>query len=216
MSSSNASAGLMKAPVSSYMYKQMIPVAPVSDEAESVKEPQVLITERELTARLAEQRTAGFAEAEAKLLQRFQEKTDQLTTKTAGAIAEFETHQKGYFARVEAEVVKLALSIAGKILHREAQVDPMLVAALVHIAIAQLKEGSSASLRVRPEQVQRWRGHLETLETEITLKVSGDKDLEDGDCILETELGTVNFSLDAQLKEVERGFFDVLAQKPQI
>jgi hypothetical protein len=29
-------------------------------------------------------------------------------------------------------------------------------------------------------------------------------------------MGMVNFSLDAQLKEVERGFFDVLAQKPKI
>jgi hypothetical protein len=29
-------------------------------------------------------------------------------------------------------------------------------------------------------------------------------------------LGMVTFSLEAQLKEVERGFFDVLAQKPKL
>jgi flagellar assembly protein FliH len=41
-----------------------------------------------------------------------------------------------------------------------------------------------------------------------------DGQIERGGCILETELGTANFSLDAQLKEVEQGFFDVLAQRP--
>jgi flagellar assembly protein FliH len=39
-----------------------------------------------------------------------------------------------YFVRAEAEIVQLALAIAAKILHREAQVDPMLVATLVRMA----------------------------------------------------------------------------------
>jgi flagellar assembly protein FliH len=42
-----------------------------------------------------------------------------------------------------------------------------------------------------------------------------DAQLEPRDCILETELGTVNFNVEVQLKEVEKGFFDVLAQRPQ-
>jgi flagellar assembly protein FliH len=32
--------------------------------------------------------------------------------------------------------------------------------------------------------------------------------------VLETELGTANFGLDSQLKEVEQGFFDLLALRP--
>jgi flagellar assembly protein FliH len=32
--------------------------------------------------------------------------------------------------------------------------------------------------------------------------------------VLQTELGSANFSLDAQLKEVEQGFFDLLALRP--
>jgi flagellar assembly protein FliH len=37
-----------------------------------------------------------------------------------------------------------------------------------------------------------------------------------GDCILETEMGSANFSIEAQLKEVEQGFFDLLAQRPAV
>jgi flagellar assembly protein FliH len=41
-----------------------------------------------------------------------------------------------------------------------------------------------------------------------------DPQLTDQDCLLETELGTANFGLDSQLKEVEQGFFDLLALRP--
>ena len=37
-----------------------------------------------------------------------------------------------------------------------------------------------------------------------------------GDCILETDMGSANFGIDAQLKEVEQGFFDLLAQRPVV
>ena len=118
-----------------------------------------------------------------------------------------------YFARVESEVVQLALSIAAKILHREAQVDPTLVAALVQIAAGQLRDGSTVSLRVRPDEAARWRTHLAGVQ-KIALTVIEDAELSLDDCVLETELGSANFSIAAQLKEVEQGFFDVLAQRP--
>ena len=46
--------------------------------------------------------------------------------------------------------MQLALAIAAKILHREAQVDPMLVAALVRMTIEKMREGSSVTVRVGP------------------------------------------------------------------
>lgn len=186
------------------------------DEQEVPDEPEVTLTERSLSDRLAAERAQGFAAAEAALRREFEEKMEVGNGKILKTIADFEKAQKAYFARVEAEVVQLALAIAGKILHREAQVDPMLLSAIVHLALGQLKEGSSASIRVLPAQANRWREHLASLAMKLEVKVIEDADLERGDCVLETELGSVNFSLDAQLKEVERGFFDVLAQKPQI
>jgi flagellar assembly protein FliH len=35
-----------------------------------------------------------------------------------------------------------------------------------------------------------------------------------GHCVLETALGTTELTLEAQLAEIERGFFDLLAQRP--
>ena len=110
--------------------------------------------------------------------------------------------------------MQLALTIAGKILHRESQVDRMLVAALVQIALGQLREGAAATIRLRPEETARWRKHFAAAGLSVEVKIVDDADLVAGDCLLETEMGTVNFSLAAQLKELEMGFLDVLAQRP--
>jgi flagellar assembly protein FliH len=206
-------------PVSSFHYRTTNDIVPEADEAETPEEPaepDLRLTERELMERLSAERAAGYAEAEAKLRREFEERSEREAKKTVEALARFEQTQKSYFARVEAEVVHLALAIAGKILHREAQVDPMLLSAIVHLALGQLKEGSAATIRVRPDAAAKWRGHIAAQAMKMTVNVVEDAALEPGDCWLETEMGMVNFSLDAQLKEVERGFFDVLAQKPKI
>ena len=46
------------------------------------------------------------------------------------------------------------------------------------------------------------------------VEVKADPSVEAHNCILETELGTTQLGLDAQLKEIEQGFFDLLAQRP--
>jgi flagellar assembly protein FliH len=49
-----------------------------------------------------------------------------------------------------------------------------------------------------------------------TIAIVEDPHLGSDDCILETDVGSANFSIEAQLKEVEQGFFDLLAQRPQV
>lgn len=200
-------------------YPQIIPLlaaslAPVERSQE--KEPEIRLTEASLLGRLATERAEGTAEATTRLRRDFEVELDRERTRISNAILNFEQTRKEYFTRVEAEVVQLALSIAAKILHREAQVDPMLVAAIVQIALGQLKDGSAATIRLRPAEAAPWRQHFAALDLNVAVTVVEDANLAAGDCLFETELGNVNFSLDAQLKEVEQGFLDVLAQKPQV
>jgi len=111
-------------------------------------------------------------------------------------------------------VVKLALGIAAKILHREAQVDPMLLAALARVAVNQLHDGSKVSLRIRPESAAQWREYFRQPQNGTTVEVVEDPNLGPKDCILETDMGSANFNIGGQLKEVEQGFFDLLALRP--
>jgi len=161
-------------------------------------------------------RVEAVAETEKRLGKEYEARSQREAAKIREALELFQVERKGYFTQVESEVVHLALAIAAKVLHREAQVDPMLVAALVRVAVDKLHDGSSVSVRVSPAGAGKWREYLANPLNGSTIMIVEDAHLGPEDCILETDLGSANFSIDAQLKEVEQGFFDLLAQRPQI
>jgi flagellar assembly protein FliH len=161
-------------------------------------------------------RAEASAETERRLRIEYEAKLKEEAAKIRRALELFQDERREYFARVESEVVHLALAISAKILHREAQVDPMLVAALVRVAVDKLHDGSSVSVRVAPSEAAKWREYLANPLNGSTVQILEDDHLDSAACILETDLGSANFSIDAQLKEVEQGFFDLLAQRPAI
>jgi flagellar assembly protein FliH len=211
-------------PVKSFSYRDMGAPAPfqVSEQrqpgAEQEREPSVPAgaSEKEVKDLLHVARLEAVAETEARLKMEYEARSVAEADKVRQAIELFQVERRDYFTRVESDVVQLALAISAKILHREAQVDPMLVAALVRVAIDKLHDGSSVSVRVSPAEAGKWRAFLANPLNGSTIEIVEDAHLGAADCILETELGSANFSIDAQLKEVEQGFFDLLAQRPVI
>lgn len=172
------------------------------------------LNEAELAARIASERADAAREVELALRKEYEQKLVATRAPIASALAGFEEQRDQYFARVEAEVVQLALAIAAKILHREAQVDPMLVAALVRLAVEKMREGSNVTVRVGSGKGESWRRYFANIPSVSHVEVSEDAHLTEQDCMVETELGSANFGLDTQLKEVEQGFFDLLALRP--
>jgi len=132
------------------------------------------------------------------------------------AVVAFNTEREGYFNRIEPEVVQLALAIARKILHREAQVDPLLLTGLVHVALEKLDAGTRVRLRVPPADTHFWNEFFAHSTSPVVPELSGDPALQHGQCILETEIGSTQISLETQLKEIEQGFFDLLDQRPKV
>jgi flagellar assembly protein FliH len=175
----------------------------------------VTMSEEELTARIQREVTEATRQTEQRLRQDYDARLKAAQAPLASAIAAFEAQRADYYARVEAEVVQLALAIAAKILHREAQVDPMLVAALVRMTIEKMREGSSVTVRVAPGRTRLWKEYFATQPCVAQIDVVEDQGLHEHDCLVETELGVANFGLDTQLKEVEQGFFDLLALRPE-
>ncbi len=125
---------------------------------------------------------------------------------------QFSRERAGYFASVEVEVVKLALAIAARVLHREVQLDPLLLAAAVRVALENLEKGSTTILRVPPSLGEPWR-QVVAVEG-CGVQVVEEERLSAGECVLETSLGRVDLGVSAQLVEIERGFFDLLQRRP--
>jgi flagellar assembly protein FliH len=185
-----------------------------SDLEFAARRNDLQLTHEEFAERIARERAEAICEMEQKLRVEYERKLLAARAPIATTVAKFEEERDKYFSQVEAEVVQLSLAIAAKILHREAQVDPMLVASLVRLSMENMREGSNVTLRVKPSKGESWKHYFASVSGAIRVEVVEDAALNDHDCILETELGSANFSLEKQLKEVEQGFFDLLAVRP--
>ena len=129
------------------------------------------------------------------------------------ACEEFVRERARYFAGVEAEVVKLALAIAARVLHREAKLDPLLLTGVVRVALEKVAEDSATVLRVPVAAIEMWR-EVFVASPESSLQIVGDERLAAGECVLDTNVGRVELGVRAQLEEIERGFFDLIQQRP--
>lgn len=112
--------------------------------------------------------------------------------------------------QAETDLVKLALAIARRILHRELAMDPDAMQGIVRTALDRLRNREVDRLRVHPSQVGSVRSCLEAAGRAPALEVVGDASLNCGDAIFETSLGELDASVDTQLREIERGFADKL------
>jgi flagellar assembly protein FliH len=203
-------------PVTALVYSDMAGM-PLSDDFGSRVEQrnEAEISAVEIEERIERERADARQQTEERLRQEYEAKLQAARASIATAVAAFEEQKKEYYTRAEAEIVKLALSIAAKILHREAQVDPMLVAALVRMTMEKMREGSVMTVRVSSGRGKAWKDYFEKHANAGRVDVVEDAALSDHDCLLETELGVANFGLDTQLKEIEKGFFDLLALRPE-
>ena len=158
-------------------------------------------------------RQEGEARARAALAQELGEAQASI-----GKVIElFRKEREEYFARIEPEVVQLALAIARKILHREAQMDPLLLTGIVHVALEKLDAGTRIRLRANPGDMNLWNQHFaDPSGARPAPELIGDPALKAGELCLETEVGSTQISLDTQLKEIEQGFFDLLQQRPRV
>lgn len=131
---------------------------------------------------------------------------------SAGLIESFDEERKQYFERAERAVVKLALAVAGRILRRESQMDPLIMSGAVRVALGQLSSATQVRLRVPEPDLELWRQtitHLPNLNMKPMIVI--DEKMRLGECALECELGSINLGIESQLREIERGLFDGIA-----
>jgi flagellar assembly protein FliH len=163
---------------------------------------------------IAESRAQGIQEGLLQAQQKSAAQAQELA-RVAEAIRSFQQQASEYFGRVEVELIHLSLAIAAKILHREAQVDRMLVAALAKVALEKLQQGTKVTIHVHPDEAEGWKNYFKVnLSGWVNIKIESDTKVAHQNCVIETELGETELGIEPQLKEVERGFFDLLAQRP--
>jgi len=205
-------AGRPAAIVSSFPYDEL---SPAVDTGTS---DATLPTETSQVAAAGEsrERQLGREEGRGEARKTFDEQLANERSAIAAALAQFTRERGVYYARVETEVVHLALAIARKILHREAQVDPLLLAGIVRVALEKIEGVSGVRLHVHPQVATDWQRYLASrMEPGDLPEIVEDPALEPERCVLQTSTGTAQLGIELQLKEIEQGFMDLLAARPQ-
>lgn len=162
--------------------------------------------------------TALHQKAAEELASALKEQKERLEKEHAGsirtAVASFEEAQARYFAEAETAVVRLALSIAARVLHREAQLDPLLLRGAVRVALESAQKNAACVLEVDAERAEAWERWLSGSGTPAHVQVRSREDATPGYCRLDIGASSADLSVDAQLAEIERGFFDLLQSRP--
>jgi flagellar assembly protein FliH len=164
----------------------------------------------------AQMRELGRQQGEAEQRAKSEEQLIRERSAIAKAVADFARDRAAYYRRLEEESVRLALSIARKILHREAQVDPLLLMGIVKVALEKIEGVTAVALVVHPSRAADWRRQLAAaMPAGKAPEIVEDPAMQPDECKLRTSMGTADLGLEGQLKEIEAGLTDLLAARPK-
>ena len=125
------------------------------------------------------------------------------------SLADLATVRSKVRKTAEADLLKLAIAIARRVLHRELTLDPGSIEGLIRVALEKLESRELCRVRVHPDQEPVIRTLLARFSA-APVELIPDPTLQCGDVLFETAHGTLDGSIEAQLQEIERGFADRL------
>ena len=150
----------------------------------------------------------GFSEGQNIARSQAQAEAQPVIERLSRSLVEISSLRPRLRREAERDLVKLAIAIARRVLHRELTLDPASLEGLIRVALEKLESRELCRVRVHPDQEETLRSLLERFSNSHSVEVIPDKTLSPGDVLLETPHGTIDASVDAQLSEIERGFAD--------
>lgn len=125
-------------------------------------------------------------------------------------LAELSTLRSRIRKDAEADLLKLSIAVARRVLHRELTLDPESIDGLIRVALEKLEARELHRVRVHPNQEHAVRNAMARFAGTQKVEVVPDAALQSGDVLFETPQGALDASIETQLREIERGFADRL------
>lgn len=155
----------------------------------------------------------GRKEGEAAVRQQLEGEVRRATEQLAQAAAQVSASRTDVIRRAETDILQLSIEIARRILHRELSIDPAALSALIRAALDKLASQQVSRVRVHPDQEQVVRASLAQIGRDSDIEVVSDATQPRGGALFETDSGSLDASVETQLREIERGFADRLQER---
>jgi flagellar assembly protein FliH len=154
----------------------------------------------------------GYLQGEKAGMKIAEQKIEAVMRRYGESMLELGKLRSALYLQVEREVVKLAVEVAKKIVHREIQVDKDIIQTLVRVALSHVAEKSAVTVHLSPQDYN----HLLALRGELSqsegrdISLLADKSIERGGCLIQTECGDIDARIEEKFREVEQAFFEGL------
>jgi flagellar assembly protein FliH len=153
----------------------------------------------------------GFAQGDRAGREIADKKVEAVMRRYAESILELGNARSLLYVQIEKEVVRLAVEVAKKIVHREIYLDKDIIQTLVRVALSHVSEKSPVTIHLNPVDY----GYLLEERTNISqsegrdVTLLADNSVERGGCLVKTDCGDVDARIEEKFKEVEQAFFGV-------
>ncbi|MBP2653121.1 MAG: Flagellar assembly protein FliH/Type secretion system HrpE [Firmicutes bacterium] len=156
----------------------------------------------------------GLAQGHEAGLSQMTEAIDDAIQRAQLIIEAAENEAKRNLVQAERQIVEIAITIAGKILFREIDENPMVLLPIVKAALDKVCDQEKITVRVNPEEyslVLEAKPELSTaLKVCAAISIIADDSLKVGDCIVETPYGNVDARIDSQLEVLTAALRDAM------
>jgi flagellar assembly protein FliH len=112
----------------------------------------------------------------------------------------------------ERQIVRLAQAIAARVIHRESTLDPKVLVEIAQRAVSKVGEASRVTVRLNREDVAAAGGPKAFGDGSLTVVL--DESLPRGGCRIDSERGTVDASIDAQIQQIAHALLEAGPEEP--
>jgi flagellar assembly protein FliH len=156
---------------------------------------------------------SGFREGEAAARQGAEGRVREAVEKLAATVVEVAAMRSDVMRRAEADMVRLSVEIARRILHRELSLDTSALEALIRAALEKLRSQEVYRVRVHPDHERLVRACLQQIGRDPDIEVVADASQPRGGAVFEISRGSLDASVETQLREIENGLADHLGAR---
>lgn len=187
------------------------PSAELSEELKAARQEleRLRVT---LVRQTAEAEQRGHAAGRASALAELESEHRAALERLGRGVSELAAVRPRLRREAEADLVRLSLSIAKRVLHRELATDPEAITGVVRAIWDRMDAREIVRLRLSPAEAEAVRRMLSVNPDTARVEVIADAALQTGDVFVDTTRGEADASVRTQLAEIERGFVDLLTR----
>ena len=147
---------------------------------------------------------AGYVQGEQAGLEAGRAHGETMLKRLTQTIEDLAHLRQAMIRQTEQQMVGLALAMAKRVVRREVALDKDFALAMARVALDRLGERSSTTIRLHPDDfatvagrhVEEWAG--------AHVSVESDPAVTRGGCVVQSDLGTVDGTIEAQFDEIAR------------